>query len=160
MTSPFLTPAHKEGGGVSFFRHQMWVFCILPEKMPDTIPLPFKPYPVPRNEYEEFWNSEHFFVFEMFSTAPLKDRSQIVQSHWQLKQRVIKTLADKRYATPAFLSEVKQAVIVSQQEATRLRKAKQCVLVDHLLRDYPLAKAKRMRVRPLPTPMPDVHWSN
>ena len=73
---------------------------------------------------------------------------------------MIKTLDDKRCTTPAFLSEVKQAVIVSRQEATRLRKAKQCVLVDHLLRDCPLAKSKRMCVRPLPSPMPDVHWSN
>ena len=128
--------------------------------MSDIIPLPFKPYPVPRNEYEEFWNSEHFFVFEMFFTAPRKDRTQIVQSRWQLKQRVMKTLADKRCTNPAFLTEVRQAVSVSQQEAACLRKAKQCVLVDNLLRDCPLAKAKRMRVRPLPVPMPDVHWSN
>ena len=125
--------------------------------MSDRIPLPFKPYPVPRNEYEEFWNSEHFFVFEMFSTAPRKDRTQIVQSRWQMK---MKRLAHKRCTNPAFLSEVRQAVIVSQQEAACLRKAKQCVLVDNLLRGCPLAKAKRMRVRPLPVPMPDVHLSN
>ena len=148
-TSPFLAPSSQERGGeVSFFGHQIWVFCILPVKMSDIFALPFKPYLHAGREYEDFWNSEHLFVFEVFSTAPLKERAGIVQSQWQLKQRVLKALAGKRCTTPAFLSEVGQAVLPSQQEAGRLRKAKQCVFVDHRLCECPLQKAKRMRVRP------------
>ena len=41
-------------------------------------PLPFNPFPMAWTQYEEFWNAEHVFVFEMFKTAALKDRNQIV----------------------------------------------------------------------------------
>ena len=81
LTRPLLSllpPTRKGGKKVSFFTHQIWVFCILPVKMSSIIPLPFKCFPVPRNAYEEFWNSEHGPVFEMFSTTPLNGRNQMI----------------------------------------------------------------------------------
>ena len=35
-------------------------------RMSDIIPLPLKPFSVPRTPDEEFWNSRHVFVCEMF----------------------------------------------------------------------------------------------
>ena len=48
-----------------------------------------KVYSPARTPYEEFWNSEHLHVFQMFCTGPLKDRAQIVEQRWNLKQKVL-----------------------------------------------------------------------
>ena len=127
--------------------------------MSSIIPLPFKCFPVPRNAYEEFWNSEHGPVFEMFSTTPLNGRNQIVQDRWKLTQRVAKHLVDNRYTSPQLLDSLKTEVMHAQKKADCPRAMKQLVPVDHLSRDCPLVKAKRARVRSLPAPMCDVHWS-
>ena len=70
-TSPFLTPTQKEGGGGYLFSDT--------RKMLDLIVVPFKPFSVTGNQYEEYWNAEHLHVCAMFPSASVKDRIQIVQ---------------------------------------------------------------------------------
>ena len=76
MTSPFLTPTQKERG------EKKYLFSDT-KKMPDLIVVPFKPFFVVGNQYEEYWNAEHLHVYAMFPSAPLKDRIQIVQKRWR-----------------------------------------------------------------------------
>jgi len=125
--------------------------------MSDIIALPLKPFPVPHTFYEEFWNSEHVFVYEMFPSTPLKDRNHIVQQRWALQQKVAKAMADKRCSVAGLLP-LKTQVKASCQEAHRLRAGKHFSPVDHLVRDCALERAKRARVRPLPSPTSDAHW--
>ena len=47
--------------------------------MPDVVLLPFKPFLVAGNAYEEYWNVEHLRVYAMLLSAPLKDRIEMVQ---------------------------------------------------------------------------------
>ena len=54
--------------------------------MPGVILLPFKPFLVAGNAYEEYWNVEYLHVYAIFPSAPLKDRIQMVQKQWRLKQ--------------------------------------------------------------------------
>ena len=68
-TSPDSHPHGKGGGKVSLFTRQM----------PDISSLPFKLYSPAHSPYEEFWNSEHLYVYQMFPTALLKDWVQVVQ---------------------------------------------------------------------------------
>ena len=98
-------------------------------------------------------------MFEMFSTTPLNGRNQIVQDRWKLTQRVAKHLVDNRCISAQFLDSLKTEVMDAQKKADCPRAVKQLVPVDHLSRDCPLVKAKRARVRSLPAPMCDVHWS-
>ena len=95
----------------------------------------------------------------MFSTTPLNGRNQIVQDRWKLTQRVAKHLVDNRCTSAQFLDSLKTEVMHAQKKADCPRAMKQLVPVDHLSRDCPLVKAKRARVRSLPAPMCDVHWS-
>ena len=129
--------------------------------MSSIIPLPFKCFPVPRNAYEEFWNSEHGPLFEMFSTTPLNARNQIVHDRWKLTQRVAIHLVNNRCTTAQFLTVSKQKLWMPPPppKAVSPRAVKHLVPVDHLSRDCPLVRPKRARVRSLPAPMCDVHWS-
>ena len=84
--------------------------------MSDIIALSFKPFPVPRTPYEEFRNSEHVFVEEMFPSTPLKDRNQSVQQRWALQQKVAKGIVDKRCSVVGLLP-LKTQVKANCQEA-------------------------------------------
>ena len=87
----------------------------------------------------------------------LKDRNHIVQQRWALQQKVAKAIADKRCSVAGLLPLITQ-VKASCQEAHRLRAGKHFTLVVHLVRDCALERAKRARVRPLPSPTIDAHW--
>ena len=87
----------------------------------------------------------------------LKDRNHIVQQRWALQQKVAKAIADKRCSVAGLLPLITQ-VKASCQEAHRLRAGKHFTLVVHLVRDCALERAKRARVRLLPSPTSDAHW--
>ena len=96
-------------------------------------------------------------MYEMFPSTPLKDRNQIVQQRWALQQKVAKAIAHKRCSVAGLLPS-KTQVKPSCQEAHRLRAGKHFSPVDHLVCDCALERAKRARVRPLPSPTSDAHW--
>ena len=64
-TSPFPTPTQKER------RKKNYLFSDT-RKTVDLIVVPFKPFSVAGNQYEEYWNAEHLHVYAMFPPAPLK----------------------------------------------------------------------------------------
>ena len=81
-------------------------------KMSSIIPFPFKCYPVPRNAYEEFWNSEQLrTVFEMFSTTPLNGRNQKWFAHRRSLEFLKSEARLKRrcgQVTPGVLADVER----------------------------------------------------
>ena len=91
--------------------------------MRDLIVVPFKPFSVAGNQYEEYWNAEHLHVYAMCPSVPLKDRIQIVQKRWRLKQDVAKGIANSNCSV-ALLKQLKDRVHDALHAASLLRVGK------------------------------------